>query len=267
MDSSVFDNRIFHDIATYLSSSGIAVLRYDKRTLAHGAAFIQTFEDMGTVWDEVVEDALLAAEILQNDPRISNVFVAGNSLGGMLSPRIAEEGGLEGAILLGASPRPLFEVQYDQNIQVINDAVLAGQMSQEEADGNLAMVAAMLEEAQNLPNLSDEEMQGMLVFGLSAIYQRSILDSLPLPIISRNTIPTLIMHGDRDFQVWTDSDFNVFVEHTQGYAHVQTILYDGLTHLFTPAQTDFNDIREYMVRGRVDGQVLRDIVEWIKNIR
>ena len=268
MDQSIFDNRVFHDIATYLSSNDIAVLRYDKRTLTHGVAFTQTFGGIGgnfTVWDEVIEDALLAAEILRNDPRISSVFVAGNSLGGMLSPKIAEEGRLDGAILLGASPRPLFEIQYDQNVQSINDALVAGQISQEEADGLLAMVSDMLEEAQNLPNLTDEEMKDMLIFGLSAMYQRSLMDSLPLPIISRNVIPTLILHGDRDFQVWADSDFKVFVQHTQDYAHVQTILYDGLTHIFTPAQTDFNDLREYMVAGCVDERVLWDIVDWINN--
>ena len=268
MDQSIFDNRVFHDIATYLSSNGIAVLRYDKRTLTHGAAFEEAFGGIGgnvTVWNEVIEDALLAAEILRNDPRISSVFVAGHSLGGMLSPRIAEEGGLDGAILLGASPRPLFEIQYDQNVQSINDALFAGEISQEEADGLLAMVSDMLEEAQNLPDLTDEEMQEMSAFGLPAIYQRSLMDSLPLPIILRNGIPTLILHGDKDFQVWTDSDFNVFVQHTQENVHVRTILYDGVTHIFTPAQTDFNDLREYMVAGHVDERVLWDIVDWINN--
>jgi len=176
---------------------------------------------------------------------------------------IGEEGGLDGAILLAGSPRPLFEISYDQNIQSINDSLSAGLLSQEQADGLFAMVAAMLEEAQNLPNMTEEEMQGALIFGVPAIWQRSLYDSLPLPIISRNAIPTLILHGDRDFQVFTESDFNVFVEHTEGYAHVQTILYDGITHIFTPAQTDFNDIREYMIAGRVDAQVLRDIVDWI----
>ena len=265
MDTSVFDNRPFHDIATYLSSNGIAVIRYHKRTLTHGMALMQTYGDNLTVWEETVEDALLAAEILRADPRVSSVFVAGNSLGGMLAPRIAEEGELDGAILLGASPRPLFEVSYDQNIQHFNNLLLAGEMSQEEVDEWSVIVADLLEEARNLPNLTEEEMQGMLVFGIPAIWQRSLYDSLPLPIISRNIIPTFILHGDRDFQVWTESDFNVFVEHIEDYAHVTARLYDNVNHIFMQSQTDYNDLREYMVLGNVDRQVLRDMVEWIMN--
>ena len=263
MDQSIFDNRPFHDIADYLSSNGIAVLRYNKRTLTHGAAFVQAFGDEATVWEETIDDAVLAAAILQDDPRISRVYVAGNSLGGILAPKIAEEGKLDGAILLAGSPRNLFEVQYDQNIQSIKDSLSAGLMTQGEADALFIIVEDMLEEARNLPDLTAEEMQGMTVFGVPAVYQRSIMDALPLPIISRNKIPTLILHGDRDFQVYTDKDFNVFVEQTKGYAHVQTKLYDNLNHIFMKSQTEFNDLREYTVPGRVDEQALKDIAEWI----
>ena len=266
MDSSVFETRVFHDIASYLSSNGIAVIRYNKRTLTHGTTLMQAYGNNFTVWEETVEDALLAAEILQNDSRISSVFVAGHSLGGMLAPRIAEDGNLDGAILLGASPRSLFAVQYDQNVQSINDMLLAELISQEDADGLLTMVSGLLEEAERLLTLPVTELQGEVIFGIPAIWQRSLYNSLPLPIISRNEIPTLILHGDRDFQVWTDADFQLFVGHTQGYDHVQTILYANLTHLFTQAQTSYNDLREYMIPSHVYQQVLRDIVDWILEV-
>ena len=267
MDSSIFDNRPFHDIATYLSSNGIAVLRYNKRTLTHGEALAQEFGvnfDNFTVWDETIEDALLAAQILRADPRVSRVYVAGLSLGGVLAPRIAQEGGLDGAIILAGAARPIFEAQYDQNLQAIADALEAGLMSQEEADEWLAMVADLLEEARNLPYLTQEEMQGMLVFGIPAVWQRSVMDALPLPIISNNpNIPVLIQHGTRDWQTLPEFDFALFEEYARVYEHVTAIIYDNVNHVLMQSQTPYNDLRDYMVPGHVDGQLLRDMVEWI----
>ena len=262
MDGSIFDNRLFHEIATYLSSNGIAVIRYHKSIWAH-AAIMETYGTNLTIQRESIEDALLAAEILRADPRISNIFVIGHSMGGMLAPRIAEEAELDGAILLGAPARALYKLLYDGNVQGINAMLSAGQISQDEADEMLAMAASVLEEAQNMPNLTEAELQEMFIFGFPAVWLHSFHDALPLPIISRNIIPTLILHGDGDFQVSTDSEFNLFVEHTENYEHVQTILYAGLTHFFTQTQTEYTYFREYMNPSPVDPQVLRDIVEWI----
>lgn len=267
MDQSIFDNRPFHDIATYLSSNGIAVIRYNKRVLTHGAAYVKAFGENATVWEETIEDALLAAKILQADPRISRVYVAGLSLGGILAPRIAEEGGLDGAILLAAPARALFEVQYEQNLLSINSALEMGLISQAEADEIFAMIAGLLEEARNLPNMTEQELQNALIFGIPAVWQRSYLDSLPIPIISRNVIPTLILHGDRDWQVSTERDFKRFVEYVGDYDHVTTILYNNVNHILMQSQTDFDDLRDYAPLGNVYKGLLQDIVRWINGNR
>jgi len=277
MDLSLFNNRPFFDIADYLSSNGIAVLRYNKRTFTHRAAFTQAFGNNVTVWEESIEDAILAAALLQADERIGDVFVAGFSLGAMLAPRIMEEGNLDGAIMLGGSPRRLYEISHDQNIQLITDAlndlddlIAAGVISQEEADDLLAAsldtVSNALEEARNMPNMTEDELADAVIFGLPAVYQLSIAESLPQIFIARNTTPVLILHGDRDFQVFTEEDFNVLVNYTQGMAHVQTILYDNVNHMFMQSQTAYNDTRDYMPTGRVYEQVLRDIVAWITSL-
>jgi len=274
MDSSVFGNRPFNDIANFLSSNDIAVLRYNKRTFTHGAALVQAYNsNYFTVQQESIEDALLAAKMLKDDPRVSRVYVLGLSLGGTLAPIIAEEGELDGAILMAAFARPMYEISFDQNIQAINDAIAAGLMSQEEADEWFTQLDAMLTEARTLPDLATEEMQrygnglplAWLIFGQPAIYQRSVIDALPIPVISRNTIPTLILHGSRDWQVSTESDFQRFVDYVGEYDHVTARLYDNINHLFMQSQTEYNDLRDYMPPGRVDEDVLRGIVDWINS--
>ncbi|MCL2526825.1 MAG: alpha/beta fold hydrolase [Defluviitaleaceae bacterium] len=113
-------NQAFYDIAAYLSAHGIAVLRYDKRTYVHNVA--QEYGAAFTVWEETIEDAILAANLLREDPRIDpgRVYMAGLSLGGMLAPRIHAQGGdFAGLIIMAGSPRQLMEITVQQERHLI----------------------------------------------------------------------------------------------------------------------------------------------------
>ena len=125
-DSTIFTNRPFYDIAEYLNANGIATLRYDSRNVVHGLAMLEQYGAAFTVWEESIESAVAAAEMLRADERISRVYMLGLSLGGMLAPRIHAEGGdFDGLIIMAGSPRTLGEIIIDQNLHV---AVL-GEMS------------------------------------------------------------------------------------------------------------------------------------------
>ncbi len=119
MDEKIRKNYPFRDLAEGLSTKGIAVSRYDKRTFVYGK---QMKNDTGiSVKEETIEDAILAAEFLRYDSRIdpNKVFIVGHSLGGMLAPRIDAEGGhFAGIIIMAGTPRKLEEIMMDQN----NDA-------------------------------------------------------------------------------------------------------------------------------------------------
>lgn len=264
MDASVFNNRPFRDIADYLSAQGIAVLRYNKRTFEHSMRFSQVFGDTATVRDEVIEDALWAAEMLRADKRVSKVFVLGHSLGGSLAPQIAEEAGLDGAIMLAASPRRLYEVQYDQNIRGINTALKDGSLSHTDAFAYFERVEELFNTPEWLPHLTRAELANTRVFGIPAVYHLSLIDSLPLPVIQNNSRPVLILQGGRDFKVFADTDFRIFEVHAENLPHVKTVLYDDLNHLFMPSKTNHNDPRDYIPKSTVDIRALQDITEWIK---
>ena len=63
MDLTLFANKPYQDVAEYLASNGIAVIRYNKRTFAHGAKMGNSY----TIREETIEDAILATEILKAD--------------------------------------------------------------------------------------------------------------------------------------------------------------------------------------------------------
>lgn len=262
MDSSLFDNRPFYDIADYLSANGIAVLRHNKRNFTHGTMLTEVFGGGFTIWEESVEDALLAAGILRADPRVDNdsIFLLGLSQGAMLAPRIQAAGGdFAGFILMAGSPLNLAELILVQNIMAIEVAE-GGERQAMEA--NLAVLHQVF---NLLPLLSDAEARALDLGGMSAYYLRDIITPTFEDLIQDIHVPILVMQGTHDFQVTVDVGYDAFAELLGDRGNVELILYEGLNHVFmTSIATNIGEIfDDYRRPGRVDGQVLRDIVRWV----
>jgi len=69
-DETIGPNKPFRDLAWGLASRGIAVLRFEKRTIVHRQKLL-AMKDSVTVKEEVVDDALAAASLLRNSPEIN----------------------------------------------------------------------------------------------------------------------------------------------------------------------------------------------------
>ena len=260
MNSTVHSNKPFRDIAEYLSSHGIAVLRYDKRTLVHVEAIVENFSEF-TVHEETVEDAILAANLLRDDERIDSdrIFVIGHSMGGILAPRIDAEGGdFAGLIIMAGSPRTMIpEILYDQFTA----------MSDEAEDIERVQLLALIEELydlEHLPDITNDEAKQITFFGLTGYYIKNMNEYPSNEILQNLDKPVLIMHGDKDIQVFTDRDFGEYKELLEGRNNVTFKLYPNLNHLFMIST--LGTVEEYEIPDTVDSQVLRDIVEWIRSI-
>ena len=120
MDEKVGKLTPFRDLAEGLARRGVASIRYDKRSFAHGLKMVLDKKNPITVREETIEDALLAASLLRADSRIGPVFLAGHSMGAMLAPRIECSGGdFAGLILLAGTPRRLEEVLLEQTEEAV----------------------------------------------------------------------------------------------------------------------------------------------------
>ncbi|MCL2821235.1 MAG: alpha/beta fold hydrolase [Oscillospiraceae bacterium] len=256
-----FPNKPYRDIAEHLARNGIAVIRYDKRTKAHG---IKMPPDI-TVWEETIEDAILATKLLKADPRIdeNRVFIIGHSLGAMLAPRIHTEGGnFAGLILLAGSPRSLLDIIRDQNIDFVN-ANLEG----DEKESALASLTGekwnelVVEPIMSMP--ADEARKTQSSFGVSFYYMQDLLNHPPEDYIKNMTQPFLILQGSADFQITVENDFNLYRKIFEGKTNAEFILYESLNHMFMPSTTA--TISEYELPSTVDPQVLSDITRRIKD--
>ena len=77
MDEKVGKLTPFKDLAHGLARHGIASVRYDKRTKAHGFKLLMDKSQDVTIKIETIDDAILATELLKKDTRIDSerVFI------------------------------------------------------------------------------------------------------------------------------------------------------------------------------------------------
>ncbi|MCL2193706.1 MAG: alpha/beta fold hydrolase [Treponema sp.] len=266
MDSTIFGNRPFLDIASHLSANGVAVIRYDKRTYTHGLRMMETIGDNLTTWDESVEDAILAAQLLRADPRIdgNRVYLLGLSMGGMLAPNIHAAGGnFAGLILMAGTPRTLPELMLEQFRTIIALTMEAGP----EKDMQLAQMDMLEDLFASIPGMTREEaIATQIPLGMTAYYFKDLEARSFATYIQEVSVPILVMQGGRDFQVRADKDFAMIRELLEGRDNVTFKLYDDLNHIFMhTTATNFIEHAEEMTQmpGRVDVQVLQDIVDWV----
>ena len=265
MDESVGKTKTFKDLAIGLAKHGIATIRYNKRTYTHGKALMKDFGGSMTVYEETIEDAILATELLRNDSRINpdRIFIAGHSMGACLAPRIDVEGGdYAGLILLAGSPRRLEEIMKDQQEDFLN-----------QTKGIIRWIARkqiskVTSKFDNIYNLTDEEAKKTPLLGkhLYTYYLKEWGEKPAASYLSVLEKPILVLHGESDLQVTTEKDFNVYKEILANHPLATFKSYPGLNHLFM--KSIYNNIRklmkEYKIPQHVEKVVIDDMADWIK---
>jgi uncharacterized protein len=242
-DESIGANRPFKDIAEGLSSRGIIVLRYDKRTLLHTLASV-------TVDDEVIVDAVAAVNQLRARPDIdrNRIFVLGHSLGAVLAPEIASKAKpVAGIIMLAPSGRKIEQIIVQQ-VRYLHEA------SPEQLD-------QIEHQANEISHHTMPPTETWLGAPASCYYD---LDNRDEVAIARTLgVPILILHGARDYQV-IDQDIDVWQKGLKGVARVKFEELPKLNHLFiagegTPGPDEYNTL------GHVDIAVIEAITSFINS--
>jgi dienelactone hydrolase len=251
-DESIFGTKVFRDLAWGLASRGVAVLRYEKRTKAHGARWKSSM----TVEDETIADALTACEALAKAPRVDKkrVFLLGHSLGGCLAPEIARRApALAGAVLLAPSTRPLEEVILEQQEHMLaEDGVVTPEKLDQVAETRAVALALR---ARKLP-------EDAPALGLAARYFYAF-DAIDTIGLARSLgRPILALQGGRDMQVSPFRDFLPLRDALKDAPQAAFRLYPRLNHLFVAGEGR-GSVAEYQKPGHVDEKVVADVAAWI----
>lgn len=257
-DETIGPNKPFRDLAWGLASQGVAVLRYEKRTRAHGLKLAKIKEL--TTKEEVLDDALEAVKVLRKTPGIDpkQVFVIGHSLGAMAAPKLGElDPNIKGLILMAGPSRPIEEVLIEQLRYVTSLEKITSPEDQEKVD-------KLLKDANRLadPKLSPEDFKEGKLLGASFAYWKSVHHLEPAATAAKLNLPLFVLQGGRDYQV-TLADFELWTKILKDKKSTLLKDYPSLNHVFMEGVGKAKP-EEYEKEGHVASVVIDDIVTWIK---
>jgi len=230
-------------------------LRYDKRTYVYRNQLLANANDID-LNTEVLNDVASAIRQVDAIDGISEIFVLGHSLGGMLAPKIANDNHqVTGIIIMAGNARPLEELIWEQ----YNYLMQSNGIDKREME----TLSTLKVQLQNLEKLKQNESDIALdlPLGLPIRYWQSLNEYKQIEEIKSVEVRILILQGVRDYQV-TMEDYKLWKNALQNNISAEFRSYPKLNHLFMEGEGP-SIPAEYQVKGSVPDYVIKDIAGWI----
>ncbi len=254
-DLTVGPNKIYKDLAWGLAAKGIAVYRYDKRTVKFGSAIAKNKK--ATVKQEYLEDLKMIVKMLGKMPTIdpAQIYVLGHSEGGYLIPYFAKNiQGIKGFICKAGNYNLLGELLPYQYTYLANHS-----KSAQEKEAILALLPKAIYARDRFTKNSPKD---SLPTGFTTPYLFHLNENCPEKLLSYiQNYPLLLLQGARDYQVPV-TEFNRWKQALSTHPNTTFKLYPDLNHLFLPGKGD-SVPSEYMKTGNVPEVVIDDLVNWV----
>jgi uncharacterized protein len=245
-DETSGPNKPLKDLAWGLGTAGIAVLRFDKYTVARPEAMT---EPGYTMTAEYVPPAVAAVRLLKE--HVDHVYLVGHSMGGKVAPKIAaQEPLVAGLVIMAGDTQPMHHAAVRVMRYLANttpEAVPPGTV--EEFERRAAVV----------DSLTAETPSAELPFGLPASLWLELRDYDPVATAAKLDLPILILQGGRDYQVTVTDDLPAW-QAGLPRATVEVLAADN--HLFFAGSSP-STLADYQSSGHVDPQALATILNWL----
>ena len=263
MNETAYGIAIFRDLADLLAQAGVASIRYDKYTYAHGDLLLADPDLLAgfTVAQEYIPDAQAALALLQADARIGEIYLLGHSLGAMMIPRVMQSLGAEnitGGVMVAGSPLALWELSYHQSLAYIR------QSAESDSEEQTAELDAEIAKLDQMRTMTDDELKDALYFGASAYYQMDQMsfDSTQAAIELQK--PLLIVQGGKDWQVTPADGIEAWQAALDGKLTVTYLEYPDMTHmLFDMEGEPAGNASDYQSNSVVSQTLISDVAAWI----
>jgi esterase/lipase len=204
-----------------------------------------------------------------------NIFILGQSLGGMMAPKIAElRPQVKGIISFAGPSRKLVDLLYDQYTMVCEESNQE-KMTYEYRDKVINDIKNITAEYDDMAgaeindDMTEEEKAKMEEYRVYRAYSDTYwLSCHNFDIeesLSKINVPMLIMQGESDVNVLADKDYVEWQRLLAGRDNCHFKLYPGLNHVFKVQKYPgfLNNIKDYSEPGRIESYVTDDIAEFI----
>ena len=252
-DLTMGQTTFFKDLADALGEMGVASLRYDSRAYAYPDAQAET------VYDEAIEDALAACQLLKDNPLVDQerIVLVGLGFGGMIAPRIVSqsEGSFKAMIILGSTPKTLIEWYRDTQPEAY------AALSEETQETVEKMI-------KKVSNVSEEEARALTLFDRNGYYFWEDLHYNAVELIKELKVPTYIGQGRRDPVVSEDEGRIAYADAIgDNMTFMSFKAFRGLNHiLMNDLTVNENGLPEYAVATHIDTQAGRTLAQWVLNL-
>ncbi len=284
-DQTIFGHKPFFVIADELTKSGIAVLRFDDRGIGGSTG------DFGSATSaDAANDVRAAVAFLRKHPAIdaNRVGLIGHSEGASIAPMVAAtDPNLGFIVLMAGAGVNGFEILKDQGRRLseaeglpaelietesaLQEAIASAVRSApESADGNQVVERAVNQYVSRFAPAQQAEMRPAPE-QIEAFMQmwtpgfRYFLNYEPSADLRRVKCPVLAISGERDLQVWHETNLPAIVAALKagGNTKFRAVRFPALNHLFQRATT--GAVSEYsQIEQTIAPEVLTLLESWIK---
>lgn len=288
-DGTMAGHKLFRDIAFYLSSHGIAVLRTDDRGVGGS-----TGDYNYATTADFADDAIAAVQYLKTVKGINRkkIGLIGHSEGGasisiaaskckdvsfLISLAGLMTDGLSSVIqqnkdIVASSPLPEEDKpRYDE----INDIMFHTAYDYAESDTLDSVLWHRYEEwklkdterwkANHTEDQFDRFRFSIYMYAMTATspWYRFFIRYNPADYLSKVNIPVLAINGEKDIMVNCEQNLNNVKRYLSHNKYVTTLSYPNINHLLLPCERGTQD--EYAsIKEDVPIYILEDILRWIK---
>lgn len=290
-DETIFQHKIFKDLAEHLSANGVAVIRYDDR-----GGFKSTGRNVSNSTSyELSEDAEQIFLRIKKDKRFkkSKIGFIGHSEGGMIVPMIAARNnkvdfivslagtGVSGFDLLLKQNRAILLTQgidekyvnaylhnvFEPAIKAISENDDVGKVKEKiveflipyrEKAGVNSLVPAIF---------SNDAFADRLIAQVGGVWGKYFIATNPKQFWTQVKCPVLALNGDKDAQVDKTQNLDAIASYLEesGNEQAKIVVMPSHNHLFQVAKT--GNIMEYgQLKTGISPQTLETVTKWIKQL-
>lgn len=286
-NSQVMQHQPFGDIADYLTSEGIVVLRYDKRGIGQSEGDFSS-----ATFKEFASDAMTMVEFLHEQDYVdkNQLGIIGHSEGGIISQMIGETKPelIDFMVLLASPGTPGIDILVHQNMTILEEYLEKERVNDiregchnlfekvvekgatRESDSlhliafNEKVLSYVKPEYKSILTQSFNNKQNIQrnLAAYSSPYFQEFIKFVPADHLSKITCPVLAINGERDTQVPAKENLSAIKAALGDKVLIKE--FPTLNHLFIPSET--GAVSEYStLEGAFSKEVLQLVSKWIKD--
>jgi len=280
-NEELLNHRPFLVLADYLSSNGIAVLRFDDRGVAKSEG---VFKDATSADFATDVEAAVAYLQTRTDINTKKIGLIGHSEGGFIAPMVAAKNkkiafivslagtGVDGAEVLRTQANKAMELEGTAQDHInFNDKMtkyIYGLLKKEK--NNAVLKQKMTAYLKNARNEAPKSIAAVLtddgitkqIKTITSPWMSYFIKTDPKQFLCKVKCPVLAINGEKDFQVLPELNLNGFKNSLKKSKDVTTLELKGLNHLFQTCKTGtFNEYAQ--IEETFSPKALKIIGDWI----